>query len=56
MASNKFDKTDSAEIQQGTAVYWDGNGITATEGSNVPAGYAAYDSTAEDNTILVNIG
>lgn len=52
----KFDKTDSAEIQQGTAVYWDGNGITATEGSNVPAGYAAYDSTAENNTILVNIG
>lgn len=52
----KFAKTDSAEITQGTNVYWDGNGITATADSNVLAGYAAYDSSAEDNTILVNIG
>lgn len=52
----KFSKTDSAEIKQGVAVYWDGEGITATEGTNVPAGYAAYTSAEDDETILVNIG
>lgn len=47
-------KTDTAEIAQGTAVYWDGSGITATEG-DTPAGYAAETSAADAATIEVKL-
>lgn len=48
-------KTGSAEIAQGTAVYFDGTGITATAGSNTPAGYAAATSGADDTVVLVKL-
>ena len=48
-------KTDNAEIAMGATVYFDGNGITATEGSNTPAGYAAQAAKAADTVILVKL-
>lgn len=48
-------KSSSAAITQGTAVYWDGTGITATSTSNTPAGYAAAPAAADDETIEVKL-
>lgn len=48
-------KTGNEEIAMGTTVYFDGNGITATAGSNTPAGYAAGTSAAENTTVLVKL-
>ena len=48
-------KTDATAITLGTAVYFDGNGITATAGSNTPAGYAAADAADADTVILVKL-
>lgn len=47
-------KTASGAIDMGTDVYFDGNGITDTEGDGtVPAGYAAQAAAAGDAIILV---
>ena len=51
----KIPKTDSGEIQFGADVYFDGTGITATAGSNTPAGYAAETSAAGASQILVKL-
>lgn len=51
----EIEKTGSAEIKMGAAVYFDGTGITATAGSNTPAGYAAGDSAADNTTVLVKL-
>lgn len=51
----EFPKTDSTAINAGTAVYWDGSGITATASTNTPAGYAAYTAAASATTVLVKI-
>ena len=40
----------------GTNVYFDGTGITETEGSNTLAGYAAEDSPSTATVIKVKIG
>ncbi|MCM1189809.1 MAG: DUF2190 family protein [bacterium] len=48
-------KTGSAEIKMGTAVYFDGNGITDTASGNTPAGYAAQTAAADDAVILVKL-
>lgn len=48
-------KTDKTEIAMGTAVYFDGAGITATAEGNTPAGYAAQASGAADTVILVKL-
>lgn len=49
-------KTDKAEeIALGEKVYFDGTGITKTEGSNTLAGYAAGDSSATDEKVLVKL-
>ena len=40
----------------GTTVYFDGNGITETAGSNAVAGYAAEDTAASATSIKVKIG
>lgn len=49
-------KTGAAAIPMGTAVYFDGTGITAEAASgSVPAGYAAEDAGAADETILVKL-
>ena len=47
-------KTDETAITLGTAVYFDGTGITATEGST-PAGYAAADAADADTVVLVKL-
>ena len=47
-------KTGTAAVEQGAAVYFDGDGITDTEG-DVVAGYAAAPAAANDATILVNL-
>lgn len=41
----------------GASVYYDAaaDAVTATEGSNVPAGYAAADAAAADATVLVKL-
>jgi predicted RecA/RadA family phage recombinase len=56
-------KSSSNAITQGTAVYWDGTGVTedSNDGGGTPtyypsAGFAAYDAAAADETILVKIG
>lgn len=46
-------KTATAEVAMGTAVNFDGNGITTEAGT--PAGYAAATSAADDATILVKL-
>lgn len=48
-------KTDGTAIAMGAAVYFDGTGITATEGSNTPAGYAVADAADADTVILVKL-
>lgn len=50
----RMNKKDEAEISFGTAVYFEENGITATSG-NTPAGYAAEQSAAGAETILVKL-
>lgn len=52
----EFAKTSENVIPMGTAVYFDGTGITEVAGSNTPAGFAAGDAAANDKTILVKIG
>lgn len=61
----EIDKTGNTDIPMGTAVFYDGIGITdkeettAVEGeetmSCVPAGYAAADAGKDDVVILVNL-
>lgn len=49
-------KSSSSAITLGTMVYWDGTGITATQGdSGVPAGYCAADAAAAATSILVKL-
>lgn len=48
-------KTGAGAIGQGTLVYFDGDGITATAGSNIPAGYAAEPALAADTTVKVKL-
>lgn len=49
-------KTATTAIEMGTAVYYDGTGITDTEGdSTIPAGYAAQAAAASDTVILVKL-
>lgn len=48
-------KADTTEIAMGTMVYSDGDGITATAGDNIPAGYAAQNAAAEAKTVLVKL-
>ena len=52
----EFKKTGTNEIKMGTTVYFDGNGITETAGSNAVAGYAAEDAVASATSIKVKIG
>lgn len=47
--------SDSDAVEAGTEVYWDGDGITATAGSNTKAGFAAQAAAAGSDTILVSI-
>lgn len=51
----EFTKTGTDAIPMGTAVYFDGTGITATTGSATPAGYAAESVSAEASTIKVKL-
>lgn len=51
----EFDKTGTAAITMGQDVYYDGTGITDTEGGT-PAGFAAADAAAADTKVLVKIG
>lgn len=48
---------DNAEITLGAAVYYNEaeDQITATEASNVPAGYAVQAAKAADTTVLVKL-
>lgn len=54
-----MDKTSDAEIRQGTAVYFDGAGITdqlkTGDKDCIPAGYAAQTAGASTRTILVKL-
>ena len=52
----EFKKTSVSEIKMGTPVYFDGTGITETEGSNTAAGYTAEDAGTSAGTIKVKIG
>lgn len=52
----EFKKTSGSEIKMGTTVYFDGTGITETEGSNAVAGYAAEDAGTSATKIKVKIG
>lgn len=47
--------TKTEEIELGEKVYFDGNGITKIETSNTLAGYAASDSSATDENVLVKL-
>lgn len=51
----EFTKTGTDAIPMGTAVYFDGTGITATAGSATPAGYAAEAASAEASTVKVKL-
>ncbi len=53
----KLPKTGTDAIEMGTAVYFDGAGITATaaEGTTTPAGYATAPSEASDKFVLVKL-
>ena len=53
----KLPKTGTDAIEMGTAVYFDGAGVTATaaEGTTTPAGYAAAQSEASDKFVLVKL-
>lgn len=48
-------RKSEAEIAMGKEVYLSSDGITATKGSNTPAGYAAELSPTEAKTILVKL-
>lgn len=48
-------KAEGEAITMGTAVYFDGSAITATAGSNTPAGYAAQDAAESASTVLVKL-
>ncbi len=49
-------KTASGAIEMGTDVYFDGNGITDTEGEGTSmVGYAAQAAAAADTVILVKL-
>lgn len=50
-------KADGEAIDQGAAVYYDADAdaITAIEGGNTPAGYAAASAAATDATVLVKL-
>lgn len=48
-------KVDADEISMGTLVYFSEDGITATSDGNVPAGYAAQNSAADEKTVLVKL-
>ena len=54
-------KKSADDVKQGEALYFDsksnGGEITKTSGdATTPAGFAAYDSGAEETTVAVNIG
>ncbi len=53
----KMPKTGTDAIEMGTAVHFDGAGITATaaEGTTTPAGYAAAPALADDTHVLVKL-
>lgn len=60
----EIEKTGTAEIKMGAAVYFDGTGITGTADNGksgeekeayIPAGYAAQTAGAEDKTVLVKL-
>lgn len=53
----RLPKTGTDAIEMGTAVYFDGAGVTATaaEGTTTPAGYAAAQSEASDKFVLVKL-
>lgn len=48
-------KKDDTAIPMGTTVYYDGTGITTTATENIPAGYAAGNAAAGDNSIIVKL-
>lgn len=50
----EIEKTGTAEIEMGAAVYFDGTGIT-NETSGTPAGYAAAPAAAGATVILVKL-
>lgn len=47
--------SDSTAVAIGTQLYWDGDGITATAGTNTKAGFAAAAAEAGADEILVRI-
>lgn len=49
-------KVESEAIGLGANVYYTDTGITATAGSNIPAGWCIRQAKAEDKTILVKVG
>lgn len=51
----KLPKKDQTEIKMGAPVYYMADGITATAGSNTPAGYAAEVSPVKAADILVKL-
>lgn len=53
----ELDKATGETIPMGTAVYYDAtaDAITATQGSNTPAGYAAADAAQASATVLVKL-
>lgn len=53
----EMDKTEGEAITLGTPVYYDAtaDAITATQGSNTPAGYAAADASEEAAVVLVKL-
>lgn len=49
-------KTAAGAVEMGTSVYFDGEGITDTEGEDtIFAGYAAQAAAASDTVILVKL-
>ena len=53
----RLPKSGESAIEMGTAVHFDGAGITATaaEGTTTPAGYAAAPSEASEKSVLVKL-
>lgn len=48
-------KAESEAIEMGSLVYSTGDGVTTQADGNVPAGYAAKASTAEETEVLVKL-